>query len=199
MSLEFIPFYSFLLLVVVLIAKIIALRKKGIQPGSGNGEKNKAKYLLFPVFFLVFLIWLFEIIRPAFHLSFVLLPAFLSDFLVETKALPITGAIFLLLGLISFSITLNDFGTSLRFGLDKQNQGLLVTTGIFSRSRNPFFLSLDFYFLGVALILPSAFHVAFTLAAIVGTHFFILKEERFLTEKYQREYLEYTKKVRRYF
>jgi len=182
----------------MLVTKIMRLKKKGIQTGSENGEKNRAKRILLPVFLLVFLLWLFEIIRPVFYFEFLLLPPEISDSLIVCQKLQIAGVVLLLFSLFFFALTLKGFGNSLRFGLDEKNQGPLVTKGIFSFSRNPFFVSLDLFFMGVAMILPSVFHLIFTLAAMVGIHFFILKEERFLTKIHGKKYREYKQKVRRY-
>lgn len=169
-----------------------------MQPGSGKGEKNKAKMFLLPVFSLVFLLWLFEIARPVFRFEFSLLPHGISDLLIVCPKLQIVGAVLLLFSLLLFAVTLKDFGNSLRFGLDENNQGPLITSGIFSLSRNPFFLSLDLFFIGVAMILLSVFHIVFTFSAIIGIHFFIQKEERFLSKIYGESYQQYRKRVRRY-
>ncbi len=96
-------------------------------------------------------------------------------------------------------ITLTHFNTSLRFGLDKNTRGKLITIGIFSISRNPFFLSLDIYFIGTAMVLPSIFFLVFAATTVVSIHFFILKEERFMADNYSEEYLKYRQKTRRYF
>ncbi len=193
------PFFSFLFLVGILIVKISILRKKGIQLSSKNGEKNKSKTFLFPVFLLVFLLWLFEIIKPAFKIKFSVLPEIFTKPLFESIFLNVLGAVILICSLGLWTFTLIHFNNSLRFGLDQNNSGKLVTTGIFSVSRNPFFLSLDLYFLGIALILPTPFFIVFALLAFTGIHFFILKEEKFMLNVYGEEYNTYSKITRRYF
>lgn len=198
MNLNSVPFISLFVLVAMLVIKLVIMKKKGVQPGSGNGEKNRAKAILLPVFFLVFLLWLFEIARPAFDIRFDLLPNFITGFVLVNKTLQLAGSILILFSLILFLWTLKGFGTSLRFGLDKNQQGKLITSGIFSVSRNPFFLSFDLFFIGTALVLPSVFHIGFTLAALIGIHFFILKEERFLMNVHGKAYQAYKQKVRRY-
>jgi protein-S-isoprenylcysteine O-methyltransferase Ste14 len=96
-------------------------------------------------------------------------------------------------------ITLVHFKTSLRFGMSSSNKGDLITTGIFSFSRNPFFLSLNLYFTGQAMVFPAIVFIGFALMAVAGIHFFILKEEKFLIIFYGESYTSYQKKVRRYF
>ncbi|MDX1284503.1 MAG: isoprenylcysteine carboxylmethyltransferase family protein, partial [Draconibacterium sp.] len=126
------------------------------------------------------------------------LPAFFSEPIFKSEFLKIIGALLVLLSQILLAFTLIHFQKSLRFGLNSANTGKLVTTGIFSISRNPFFLSLNIYFLGTAIYKPSIFFMAITFAAIIAIHFFILKEEKFMKENYGNEYKKYTKKVRRY-
>lgn len=193
-----IPFISFLVLMTMLRLRIRILKKKGIRTGSGNGEKNPVKKILLPVFSLVFLLWLFELARPAFQIEFSLLPNQITIHVFINETVQLAGSILILFSLIFFQLTLKKFGTSLRFGLDKNEQGQLITSGIFSFSRNPFFLSLDLYFIGVAMVLPTAFHIGFTLAALLGIHVFILKEERFLEKIHGETYQKYKQKVRRY-
>jgi protein-S-isoprenylcysteine O-methyltransferase Ste14 len=111
----------------------------------------------------------------------------------------VAGVVITIMSLIIMLLTLLHFRNSLRFGLDENNRGKLITGGIFSISRNPFFTSLLLWFFGIALILPSPFFIGFALLAAVGIHFFILKEEKFMQRFYGVEYLEYRRKVRRYF
>lgn len=194
-----IPLTDFLFILVFLIIRIGFLKRKGIVVSKGPGKSKKSIWLLYPVFGILMLVWLFEIIKPVFQLSFSVLPEALSNQLSESIVFKIAGATLILLSLVLWTITLLHFKTSLRFGLNENNPGELITNGIFSRSRNPFFLSLDLYFIGVTLISPSLFFIGFSFLAIVSIHFFMVKEERFLQKVYGEEYENYKKKVRRYF
>jgi protein-S-isoprenylcysteine O-methyltransferase Ste14 len=111
----------------------------------------------------------------------------------------IAGILFIVFALVFLWLALLHFKNSLRFGLDEKNKGELITTGIFSLSRNPFFLSIDLYFTGAALIFSSFFFIGFAILVLVSIHFFILKEEKFMVEIYGRKYREYLRNVRRYF
>ncbi|QGY44204.1 DUF1295 domain-containing protein [Maribellus comscasis] len=193
------PFVSFWVLTGILTLRVFLLKKKGIQVSSKSGKKNKITRFLFPVFGLVFLLWLFEITKQAFQLSFLVLPDVFVKWLFGSIFLKVSGAVSIFLSLFFLTVTLVHFNTSLRFGLDESNRGKLVTTGVFSISRNPFFLSLDLYFLGIALIFPNLFFIGFTFLAFLGVHFFILKEEKFLRKVYGEAYEKYAEKVRRYF
>lgn len=76
--------------------------------------------------------------------------------------------------------------------------GGLITTGIFSLSRNPIFLSMDLYFLGTFLIYSNLFFLLCGIGIVFGFHFQIRQEEAFLTEKYGNSYHGYMAQVRRY-
>jgi protein-S-isoprenylcysteine O-methyltransferase Ste14 len=199
MRIESWPLISFILLLIVLIVKINWLKKRGIRVSGVKNTKSRSKAWPGVIFVFLFLIWLFELIRPAFQLGFYILPEWLTQRLFQVEFLQFSGLVLIVIGLTIFTLSLVHFGTSLRFGLEKNNRGKLITRGIFAVSRNPFFLSLDVYFVGIWLMLPSVFHLIFTLSALVGIHFFILKEEQFLAENYGEEYLEYRQNTKRYF
>ena len=193
------PLLFFLAFFAALLFKTAFLKHRGVQTRAKKGTKNKAAYFLYPAFVLVFLLWLFELVKVTFGSSIAVLPNMLSEKIFKGLICQIAGSAVLLLSLILWVITLLHFKSSLRFGLDENTQEKLITKGIFAVTRNPFFLSIDLYFLGIALIFPSLFFIVFTLAGFVGIHFYILKEERFLQKIYGKEYLNYQNKTRRYF
>ena len=192
------PFVSFLFLAVTLIVRIIYLRKKGIRVYSKSGEKPKILLFLYPVFGLLFLVWLAELAKLAFQFSFSVLPEFLTNSLLNFQWLRYAGVILIFISLVFWMFTLLDFRYSLRFGIDDKNQGELITTGIFSRSRNPFFLSINLYFTGLAIYQTSLFFLVMAGLTLVSIHFFILKEEKFLRKHYGEAYRKYIGKVGRY-
>jgi protein-S-isoprenylcysteine O-methyltransferase Ste14 len=193
------PFTGFLFLVVSLVARIIYLRRKGIKVSSKSGEKPKILLLLYPFFVLLFLVWLAELARLSFQFSLSVLPEFLIKSLLNFQWLRYAGVIMIFISLVFWVLTLFHFRFSLRFGLDGENQGKLIKTGIFSRSRNPFFLSIDLFFSGLALFHPSIFFLGMAALTLVSIHFFILKEEKFLRKHYGEAYKKYQEKTGRYF
>ena len=197
--LEIIPFAGFIALVFLITGRIFFLKRKGVNVSSGKHKSWGKKVLLYLVFLPVLMTWIFEIVKPAFQLSVSFLPEMVVKPTVSSTFLQVSGAVFIFAALILMILVLLHFKTSLRFGLDKNNPGDLVTSGIFSVSRNPFFLSLNLYFIGVAFIFPNLFFIGFVILAMVGIHFFILKEERFLNDVYSEAYSRYSQKVNRYF
>ncbi len=196
---EAFPIASFLVLIFLVLGRIIYLKRKGILVSSNSLKKSKTKILINAIFGAILLLWIFELSRPVLLSSFSILPENIKILLVDSFFMKIAGFSIITFSLVILLATLLHFKNSLRFGLDENNRGKLVTTGIFAISRNPFFLSLDFYFLGVAILLPSIFLIGFSVLAIISIHFFILKEENFMRKIYGSEYEKYAQKVRRYF
>ena len=195
---EIFPLASFLILIFLILGRVVFLKRKGVKVSSGSVKKIKTTVFLYPVFLLILLFWIWEMMKPAFQINFSILPEKLTKPLFESVFIQIAGTILTGIALVLLTLTLIHFKNSLRFGMDKENRGKLITTGVFSLSRNPFFLSLDLYFLGIAVLLSNLYFIGFAVFALVGIHFFILKEEKFLLEFYGEEYEKYTQKVRRY-
>ena len=196
---EAFPIASFLVLIFLVLSRIIYLKRKGILVSSNSLKKSKTKILINAIFGAILLLWIFELSRPVLLSSFSILPENITKLLVDSFIMKIAGFSIITFSLVILLATLLHFKNSLRFGLDENNRGKLVTKGIFAISRNPFFLSLDLYFLGIAILLPSVLFVGFSVLAIVSIHFFILKEEKFMRKIYGSEYEKYAQKVRRYF
>ncbi len=193
------PLASFFLFCFVLTGRILYLRRKGVQLSPGPGRKPWFMLVAYPVFGVLFLIWLTELVLLAFQLQGILLPAWVTMKITDLPFLEILGVALVLVSLVLLLLTLLHFRWSLRFGHDRHNQGELITTGVFSLSRNPFFLSVTLYFLGLALLYISFLFITMALLTLGSVHFFILKEERFLHNYYGEEYRNYAEKVGRYF
>jgi protein-S-isoprenylcysteine O-methyltransferase Ste14 len=196
---EIYPFASFLVFILLISGKIFVLKKKGISVNSGSAKKKTNLVFLYPIFLLILFLWLFQIAKPAFQITLSILPETFTNLIIDSVFVKVAGIFVIALSLVFLALSLLHFKNSLRFGLNEKQAGKLITSGFFSISRNPFFLSLDLYFLGIAMLLPNLFFIGFAVLAIVSIHFFILKEEKFMVKVYGEEYEKYTNKVRRYF
>jgi len=194
---ELTPAAGFVLLVLLIFFNSLKLKNHGVRVTTAGTRKPGNIKWLYPVFAVFFLLFLAEIFKPIYGL--VLLPTFLTNFLFNSLFIRLTGVLIVFLSVYLMRTTLKYFGNSLRFGFNENNAGKLVTTGIFSHSRNPFFLSLLLFFVGTALVFPSFFFLLFAVSAFAGIHFSILKEEKFMQKVYGEEYTSYAAKVRRYF
>ncbi len=75
----------------------------------------------------------------------------------------------------------------------------IVTTGVFSISRNPLYLGGIGILVGLALALNLPWAIVLLLPALVACHYIlIVPEERYLTEKFGEEYRSYAEKVGRW-
>lgn len=194
-----VPLFSFLILLILVIGRITFMKNKGIQVSSKSGGSKILEIVLYPFFILFLLLFVLELCRPVFPNSFDILPTLITNPLANQLVLNIIGSGLIVLSLIFLLLTLIHFRKSLRFGMNSNNLGQLITSGVFLLSRNPFFVSLKLYFWGIAIQIPSPFFIGFALLATVSIHFFILKEEKFMKENYGEEYKKYANRVRRYF
>jgi len=75
----------------------------------------------------------------------------------------------------------------------------IVTTGVFSASRNPLYLGGISVLAGLALAFNLPWVIVLLLPAIVACHYILIApEERYLTDKFREEYRLYTEKVGRW-
>ncbi|WP_346855942.1 isoprenylcysteine carboxylmethyltransferase family protein [uncultured Draconibacterium sp.] len=181
----------------LIVFKQSQLKKAGVQTSSRKQGIKRHIITLFLILF--FVLFTSELILKTLKISYFLLPAKLNIYFHHSLFYTITGAVIEVLAVVVMYLTLKEFKHSLRFGLQANNLGKLVTSGIFSKSRNPFFVSVLLQFVGISLVFPTPFFAAITLLSIVSIHFFICKEEKFMRENYGDDYKKYTQKVRRYF
>lgn len=110
------------------------------------------------------------------------------------------GTILAAMGDVIFIISVVTMQDNWRAGVSPEEKTELVTSGIYSWSRNPAFLGFDFCYLGILLMFFHPGLAAVTLAAILFFHLQIVNvEEPFLQETFGDSYLGYQKKVSRYF
>ena len=75
----------------------------------------------------------------------------------------------------------------------------IVTTGAFRLSRNPIYLSLTLLLIGIAFAISSLWVLVLVIPAVAATQWgVILREERYLKEKFGEGYSSYASKVRRW-
>jgi len=174
------------------------LKHKGTEVFRlGSGKKG---FTAFPEksFLVFFPLWLFEIFIHALRLNIQFLPDMLAKPFFTNPPTQIAGVLVIATCIILFILALVSFKTSWRIGIDTVAPGGLITTGIFSWSRNPIFLSMNLYFLGTFLIYSNLFFLFSFICMAFGFHFQIRQEEAFLTEKHGDLYQGYMTRIRRY-
>lgn len=114
------------------------------------------------------------------------------------RSVNILALIFVSIGFIMGVLSLITMKNSWRVGIKYDQKTDLVTKGIYSLSRNPYFFSYDLLILGYILFFPSPLLLLLYLPLVVVFHFMILEEEKYLESVHGQEYLNYKKRVGRY-
>ena len=118
----------------------------------------------------------------------------MKSMMMATTAVAVFGAAGLLLLLWS----LISFKQSFRIGIDTDRPDALITSGIFSFSRNPIYVAFALVLIGEFLIFPNWILLVYVAGFVLIVHRQVLREEDYLTAHYGQEYLAYRSRVRRY-
>lgn len=117
---------------------------------------------------------------------------------IELDFLKTIGYMLILLALLTGLEALFEMKNSWRVGIMYDQKTELVTTGIYSLSRNPYFLSYDLLFAGILLIFPSVILCLLIIGLVIVFHQMILEEEAYLEKVHGAKYSDYKHHVNRY-
>jgi protein-S-isoprenylcysteine O-methyltransferase Ste14 len=140
-----------------------------------------------PVFFIIPLVVgaILEYFIPTSLLP--TLPSIIIGLLFSWASLP-----FIILSLRSFYKVKTAFDA-------RDSTTSLVTTGIYKVSRNPAYLSLVLFYIGLSFLINSIWILILVVPAFYSIHkFCIEREEKYLEGKFGDQYLAYKKQVRRW-
>ncbi|MBZ9570976.1 isoprenylcysteine carboxylmethyltransferase family protein [Methanobrevibacter sp. TMH8] len=185
---------SLLIFYTLFIGRTLLLSNTGIKVIVLGKDSNKLTSLLEKLTFPFLILWTILILLISLNVQIPII----FDTILKNSYLEYIGIILCYIGLVIFLIALISFGNSWRVGIDSDNQGKLVKNGIFKYSRNPIFLFMDMYFIGITLIYPTTLFIIMTLIFIIGVHKQILNEEKHLLAIYKEDYKNYKKETRRY-
>lgn len=180
---------SLLLLVGMVIARVLIIKNHG-KEAVKFGKIDKSDFIIPP-----FALFFFYII---FAHSFSL-PTIAHTTLFQSAGIEWVGVGFCILGVFNLLWSLISFRNSFRIGIDEKTDDALITTGIFAISRNPIYLSFASVLTGQFLIFPNWIIAVYLPCAFALFHRQVSLEEAFLKERYREEFVEYCKRVRRYF
>ena len=186
-------------IVTVIVGKAIYLRiTTGINP-IVIGRGSEGGWRVAELFGLAALVlWLIEVLLHATHSRFDLFPQIVEVALLHTQWVKIAGTALAAVGLIIFLLAFFSFGDSWRIGIDRKTPSTLVTGGIFSITRNPIYVAFDLMILGIFLMNGTWFFLVTAVLAPLVVHSQIVREERFLIQRYGEAYARYRKKTPRY-
>jgi protein-S-isoprenylcysteine O-methyltransferase Ste14 len=187
------PQYLAALMIVLLLGtvlgRVLLLRRTGTR-AIYFGELDKTDFLIPPVALFYF----YTVFAAAFDWPLVSSQAFFRSTVVAWL-----GVGFCLGGVLVLMLSLVSFGNSFRIGIDVDQPGRLVTTGIFAVSRNPIYVGFFLFLLGQLLVFPNWVLLAYLAGGTWLFHRQVLREEEFMRQRYGQEYVEYCSRVRRYF
>lgn len=116
----------------------------------------------------------------------------------KPSIVPYAGLILLLVSFLWTVTAQKQMKASWRIGIDKKTRTELITTGLFSVSRNPIFLGMMLSLAGLFLATPNAVTLVFLVAGYLLIQIQIRLEEEFLSLEHGSSYLKYKEKTRRW-
>ncbi|NUU17006.1 isoprenylcysteine carboxylmethyltransferase family protein [Cellulomonas humilata] len=115
-------------------------------------------------------------------------------------ALGWVGAIVAIVGFLAVLLAQSGMGSSWRIGVDRTEVTGLVTTSMFAVVRNPIFTAMATALLGLTLLVPTAVSAAALVCLIAAIELQVrVVEEPYLARTHGVEYLDYTRRVGRFF
>lgn len=180
---------------VILIFFILAFAIRNIKTYLSTKQSIRGKSVKLTMSILIStLIYFLILLRLT-----ILEPKWIIEFdLSEYSHLKIIGLVFVSVGFILGILALIAMKNSWRVGIKYDQKTDLVTTGIYSVSRNPYFLSYNILIFGYILIFPSSILMVLYLMLVVVFHKMILEEEKYLLSVHNIAYMDYKRKVNRY-
>lgn len=168
--------------------KMISQKKRGIRTDQmGKGKTGRAKFIEITLKTATLCVPIVEVISIALNVAFLF------------AWFRYAGIIFALSGDLIFICSVLTMRDSWRAGVSKTDKTELVTTGIYQISRNPAFLGFDLVYMGILLMFFNWILFVVSVFAAIMLHLQIVYvEEDFLMTVFEKEYINYSKKVKRY-
>lgn len=188
MSIKIITLALMAVFYICYLAKMISQKRQGIKTDQlGKGKKGFVKFIEVTLKITTYVLLAIQIISIVLYAGTIHI------------VLQIIGVVITAFGVMAFILSVAQMKENWRAGVQREEKTNLVTSGIYSISRNPAFLGFDLMYIG---ILSTFFNWYLCFATVLAVVFFHLQivyvEEDFLIEAFGQEYLEYKKKVFRY-
>jgi protein-S-isoprenylcysteine O-methyltransferase Ste14 len=191
----FLPVYFILYFLVLVLIKSYVIQKQ-IGKSPVILKSDTSSYGLLGLFFKLLMLMM-----AAYVLVFTLFPPFYHYFIPinyrRQEDISFIGIILLLASFIWIMIAQNAMRKSWRIGIDLETKTELVTTGIFSFSRNPIFLGMVVSLIGLFFATPNVLTLCLMVVGYVTIQMQIRLEEEYLTKMHGEAYLDYKRRVRR--
>lgn len=179
--------------IIIGLRSAILYKKVKINAIRGFGEKSKTKKaerIIQAALILMMIIALNYIFIPSNYRYFLPLDA------LDIGWIKTSGFIISVLGLAFTFVAQLQMKNSWRLGIDEKTA--LVTTKLFSISRNPIYLGLGIGFVGFFFIAPNIGSLLFLILMFYGVTLKIIDEEQFLSQEFGDAFKQYKSKVNRW-
>lgn len=192
-SLSFLVVYF---VIVFLVPSIRVKRKTGINPYVFKNTDSAHDFLgkvSAPITSLIFIVALVNLIYPTG------LEYFAPFRWLEISTIKIIGFVIIHLALLWIVIAQIQMSNSWRVGIDHSAKTELKTNGLFSVSRNPVFLGMLVTLAGIFFIFPNAITLLVSVSSALLFQVQVRLEEEYLRSSHSHTYINYCKKVGRWF
>ncbi|OBK52371.1 isoprenylcysteine carboxyl methyltransferase [Mycobacterium sp. 1081908.1] len=177
-----------IVLIATVLTRVLMLRRSGTR-AMHFGNLDKTDFLIPPVALFYF----YTIFAAAFDWPLVSRQRFFHSDVAAWAGIAVC-----LVGLSVLAGSLVSFGRSFRVGIDVDHPDELVTTGIFSVTRNPIYVGFALILIGEFLVFPNWIPLAYLAGGFALFHRQVLREEEFMRGHYGEQYRQYCQQVRRY-
>ena len=169
-------------------AKMITQRKQGISTDQlGKGKTGFVKFIEVTLKISTYVLPIIQFISILCYIG------------TAHIALSIIGCVITAVGVLTFILSVAQMKDNWRAGVQREDKTNLVTTGIYSISRNPAFLGFDLMYIGILFTFFNWYLFFATGFVLLFFHLQIVNvEEEFLIEAFGEEYIKYRAKVCRY-
>lgn len=189
------PIYFIIYFGIAFVLKSVVVAKR-IGKNPLVLPKDDSAYGLIGFYFKLTLIAMFLYV-----VTYALFPNWHDNFLpiiqLDNLTIKYVGLGLLFISLVWTVIAQGNMKNSWRIGIDTDTKTELVTSGLFSISRNPIFFGMILSLVGLFLTTPNALTALFLILGYVLIQIQIRLEEEFLTKEHGQAYLDYKQRVRR--
>jgi protein-S-isoprenylcysteine O-methyltransferase Ste14 len=188
-------FFIIYMITVFVVPSVRTYRKTGIQPVTFGSQDTPHDFIgkwfkivlgVIPVVVALYLMGrdTYQYAMPATYL--------------EQDVIQLGGVMLCCVSFIWTAIAQYQMGVSWRIGIDEKNKTELVSSGLFSRSRNPIFFGMLVTLVGYFLMIPSGLTLAVLMSSYLLIQIQARMEEEFLAKQHGDAYRKYKLQVRRY-
>jgi protein-S-isoprenylcysteine O-methyltransferase Ste14 len=187
------------LLAMMFAAKVRAaiMQRRGLRVIVVDWDRPRRDLLYDTLVIAVALFWIYLLLAMAWPLSLGWLPDWTKR-LVDGTSVKIVGVVLVLAAPLLFAAALRSLGESWRMGIDREQPGPLVASGLYAWSRNPIYAAFFLLIIGTCLIHGRVIVLLTGATLILLIHGVSLREERFLADRFGDEFRDYCQRVGRY-